>query len=77
MGYWIFGTLALAALLFMTALALIVRGAPAGQIVAVVVTLWLMGVTSLIVALLIFGEPWFRRLICWAKGLMPIDRRKL
>ena len=77
MGYWIYGTLAIAVGLFLTALTMIMMGAPAGQIVAVVATLWLMGLTSLMVALLIFSEPWIRRLICWAKGLTPIDRRKL
>ena len=77
MGYWVYGTLSLAAVLFVTALAMIMAGAPVGLIVAVVTTLWLMGVASLIGALLIFGEPWFRRLVYWAKGLIPIDRRKL
>lgn len=77
MGYWIYGILALATLLFVTALAMIVKGAPVEQIIAVVVTLWLMGLTSLMVALLIFSESWIRRLIYWAKGLIPIDRRTL
>ena len=70
MGYWIYGTLAIAVGLFLTALTMIMMGAPAGQIVAVVATLWLMGLTSLMVALLIFCEPWFRRLLARLKSLL-------